>query len=152
MLSGCELREATHRTRDVRNVRHSIGLQRPSRLEPGELTVTQVAARLDVVPGTVYYWIRTGLPLFARTPPARSASPSPRRSKPPSEPDAPTGRAHNNKGSWRCSLMAHRSRLQNRLGARLKRSGMHWTTTGATAIATLRCQHASRPSNQATAA
>ena len=38
------------------------------------------------------------------------------------------------------------------LGARLKQSGMHWTTTGATAIATLRCQHASRPSNQATAA
>jgi hypothetical protein len=38
------------------------------------------------------------------------------------------------------------------LGARLKRSGMHWTTRGATAIATLRCQHASRPSNQATAA
>jgi hypothetical protein len=38
------------------------------------------------------------------------------------------------------------------LGARLKRSGMHWTAPGATAIATLRCQHASRPSNQATAA
>ncbi len=34
------------------------------------------------------------------------------------------------------------------LGARLKRSGMHWTARGATAIATLRCQHASRPFNQ----
>ena len=31
------------------------------------------------------------------------------------------------------------------LGARLKRSGMHWASYGATAIATLRCQHASQP-------
>jgi excisionase family DNA binding protein len=54
-------------TRDVRNVRHSLGLARPSPLEPGELTVAQVAARLDVKPGTVYYWIRTGL-LPARKP------------------------------------------------------------------------------------
>ena len=54
-------------TRDVRNVRHSLGLARPSPLEPGELTVTQVAARLDVKPGTVYYWIRTSL-LPARKP------------------------------------------------------------------------------------
>jgi DNA invertase Pin-like site-specific DNA recombinase len=54
-------------TRDVRNVRHSLGLARPSLLKPGELTVTQVAARLDVKPGTVYYWIRTGL-LPARKP------------------------------------------------------------------------------------
>ena len=38
------------------------------------------------------------------------------------------------------------------LGARLKQSGMHWTTRGATAITTLRCHHASRPSNQTTAA
>jgi hypothetical protein len=38
------------------------------------------------------------------------------------------------------------------LGARLKRSGMHWTQPGATAITTLRCQHASRPCNQPTAA
>lgn len=38
------------------------------------------------------------------------------------------------------------------LGARLKQSGMHWTTRGATAITTLRCQHASRPCNQPTAA
>ena len=38
------------------------------------------------------------------------------------------------------------------LGARLKQSGMHWTAPGATAIATLRCHHASRPNNQATAA
>jgi hypothetical protein len=34
------------------------------------------------------------------------------------------------------------------LGTRLKQSGMHWTARGATAIATLRCQHASRPFNQ----
>ena len=54
-------------TRDVRNVRHSLGLARPSPLEPGELTVTHVAARLHVKPGTVYYWIRTGL-LPARKP------------------------------------------------------------------------------------
>jgi len=54
-------------TRDVRNVRHSLGLARPSPLEPGELTVTQVAAQLDVKPGSVYYWIRTGL-LLARKP------------------------------------------------------------------------------------
>jgi excisionase family DNA binding protein len=47
-------------TRDVRNVRHSIGLARPSPLEPGELTVHEVAGRLGVKPGTVYYWIRTG--------------------------------------------------------------------------------------------
>jgi hypothetical protein len=38
------------------------------------------------------------------------------------------------------------------LGARLKRSGMHWTTHGATAITTLRCQHASQPCNQPAAA
>jgi hypothetical protein len=38
------------------------------------------------------------------------------------------------------------------VGARLKRSGMHWTARGATAIATLRCQHASRPGIQPTAA
>ena len=31
---------------------------------------------------------------------------------------------------------------KNVLGARLKRSGMHWTTRGATAISTLRCQQA----------
>jgi DNA invertase Pin-like site-specific DNA recombinase len=48
-------------TRDVRNVRHSLGLARPSPLEPGELTVGQVAARLGVKPGTVYYWLRAGL-------------------------------------------------------------------------------------------
>lgn len=29
------------------------------------------------------------------------------------------------------------------LGARLKQSGMHWSTRGVTAIMTLRCQHAS---------
>jgi excisionase family DNA binding protein len=45
---------------DVRNVRHTIGLTRPSPLEPGELTVQDVAARLGVKPGTVYYWLRTG--------------------------------------------------------------------------------------------
>jgi hypothetical protein len=32
---------------------------------------------------------------------------------------------------------------KNVLGARLKRSGMHWSTAGATAITTLRCHHAS---------
>jgi hypothetical protein len=32
---------------------------------------------------------------------------------------------------------------KNVLGARLKRSGMHWTTHGATAITTLRCQQSS---------
>ena len=47
-------------TRDVRNVRHSIGLSRSSPLEPGELTVHEVAARLGVKAGTVYYWLRTG--------------------------------------------------------------------------------------------
>jgi excisionase family DNA binding protein len=45
---------------DVRNVRHTIGLTRPSPIEPGELTVNEVAARLGVKPGTVYYWLRTG--------------------------------------------------------------------------------------------
>lgn len=49
------------RTRDVRNVRHSIGLARPSPLEPGELTVSQAAARLGVKPATVYYWLRADL-------------------------------------------------------------------------------------------
>jgi DNA invertase Pin-like site-specific DNA recombinase len=48
-------------TPDVRNVRHSIGLARPSPLEPGELTVSQIAARLGVKPGTVCYWLRAGL-------------------------------------------------------------------------------------------
>ena len=38
------------------------------------------------------------------------------------------------------------------LGGRLKQSGMRWTTRGATAISTLRCQHASRPSNHPAAA
>jgi excisionase family DNA binding protein len=47
-------------TRDVRNVRHSIGLSRPSPLQTSELTVSEVAARLGVKPGTVYYWVRLG--------------------------------------------------------------------------------------------
>jgi hypothetical protein len=34
------------------------------------------------------------------------------------------------------------------IGQRLKQSGMHWTVNGADAIATLRCQHASRPEDQ----
>jgi hypothetical protein len=34
------------------------------------------------------------------------------------------------------------------IGARLKRSGMHWTVSGADAIAALRCQQASRPQDQ----
>jgi hypothetical protein len=34
------------------------------------------------------------------------------------------------------------------IGQRLKQSGMHWTVEGADAIATLRCQHASRPEDQ----
>jgi hypothetical protein len=38
------------------------------------------------------------------------------------------------------------------LGARLKRSGMHWTAPGATAIATLRCNHASSHCSQPEAA
>jgi DNA invertase Pin-like site-specific DNA recombinase len=46
---------------DVRNVRASIGLARPSPLEPGELTVKQVAEQLGVKPGTVYYWLRIGI-------------------------------------------------------------------------------------------
>jgi hypothetical protein len=41
--------------RDVRNVRTSIGLSRPSPLEPGELTVRQVAERLGIATQTVYY-------------------------------------------------------------------------------------------------
>ena len=31
------------------------------------------------------------------------------------------------------------------IGQRLKQSGMHWTVTGASAIATLRCHQASCP-------
>ena len=34
------------------------------------------------------------------------------------------------------------------IGARLKQSGMHWATRGATGITTLRCAHASGPWNQ----
>jgi len=34
------------------------------------------------------------------------------------------------------------------IGQRLKLSGMHWTVAGASAIATLRCQQASRPEDQ----
>ena len=34
------------------------------------------------------------------------------------------------------------------IGQRLKQSGMHWTTAGADAIATLRCQQASRPEDR----
>jgi hypothetical protein len=34
------------------------------------------------------------------------------------------------------------------IGQRLKQSGMHWTVNGATAIAALRCQQASRPEDQ----
>lgn len=48
-------------TRDVRNVRHTIGLARPPALQPGELTVSQVAARLGTKPGTVYYWLKADL-------------------------------------------------------------------------------------------
>ena len=34
------------------------------------------------------------------------------------------------------------------IGQRLKQSGMHWTTVGADAIITLRCQQASRPEDR----
>jgi hypothetical protein len=34
------------------------------------------------------------------------------------------------------------------VGQRLKLSGMHWSVNGAGAIATLRCQQASRPEDQ----
>jgi len=34
------------------------------------------------------------------------------------------------------------------IGQRLKLSGMHWTTVGADAITTLRCQQASRPEDR----
>jgi len=34
------------------------------------------------------------------------------------------------------------------IGQRLKLSGMRWTVTGADAIATLRCQQASRPEDR----
>ena len=34
------------------------------------------------------------------------------------------------------------------IGQRLKLSGMHWTITGAGAIATMRCQEASRPEDR----
>lgn len=47
--------------RDVRNVRTSIGLSRPSPLEPGELTVRQVAERLGIATQTIYYWLRIGV-------------------------------------------------------------------------------------------
>ena len=63
-LSALGLRTARgheFRTRDVRNLRHSIGLARPSPLEAGELTVKPVAEQLGVKPGTVYYWLRIGL-------------------------------------------------------------------------------------------
>ena len=36
----------------------------------------------------------------------------------------------------------------NAIGERLKLSGMRWTVTGADAIATLRCQQASRPEDR----
>jgi len=48
-------------TRDVRNVRHSLRLRRHSALEPGELTVSHVAARLNVKPDTIYCWLGSGL-------------------------------------------------------------------------------------------
>jgi hypothetical protein len=41
-----------------------------------------VAARLGVKPGTVYYWLRTGEIPTANRPPAQSASHSPPTSKP----------------------------------------------------------------------
>ncbi|MGH3395512.1 MAG: hypothetical protein ACRDPO_12570, partial [Streptosporangiaceae bacterium] len=34
------------------------------------------------------------------------------------------------------------------IGQRLKQSGMHWTVSGADAIAALRCQQASRPEDR----
>jgi DNA invertase Pin-like site-specific DNA recombinase len=39
------------------NLRHSHRIGAPGLLEPGELTVAAVAARLDVSAGTVHYWI-----------------------------------------------------------------------------------------------
>ena len=47
-------------TQDVRNVRHTLRLARPSPLEPGELTVKEVAARLGVAVSAVYYWMKEG--------------------------------------------------------------------------------------------
>jgi DNA invertase Pin-like site-specific DNA recombinase len=62
-LRGLGLRTARGHefgTRDVRNVRHTIGLARPSPLDASELTVSQVAARLGVKASAVYYWLRAG--------------------------------------------------------------------------------------------
>ncbi len=47
-------------TQDVRNVRHSIRLSRPSPLQPGELSVREVAARLCVNVSAVYCWMQAG--------------------------------------------------------------------------------------------
>jgi hypothetical protein len=38
--------------------------------------------------------------------------------------------------------------VQRIIGHRLKLSGIHWSVDGAIAIATLRCQQASRPEDQ----
>jgi len=46
--------------RAVRGVRKSIRLPGPSPLEPGELTVAEVASRIGVNAHAIYYWLRAG--------------------------------------------------------------------------------------------
>lgn len=62
-LQAAGLRTGTGREFDenaVRWVRYAHRVPSPPRLEPGELTVRQVAQRLGVSDGAVYYWIGHG--------------------------------------------------------------------------------------------
>jgi excisionase family DNA binding protein len=62
-LRAAGLRTGTGREFDehaVRWIRYAHKIPSPPRLEPGELTVRQVAQRLGVSDGAVYYWIRHG--------------------------------------------------------------------------------------------
>jgi excisionase family DNA binding protein len=62
-LRAAGLRTGTGRDFDehaVRWIRYARKIPSPPRLEPGELTVRQIAHRLGVSDGAVYYWIRHG--------------------------------------------------------------------------------------------
>jgi hypothetical protein len=67
-----------------------------------------------------------------------------RQQRLPGRPEIPGGKVVHRDQRRRCILVSQRAGQRQRL----KLSGMHWSVRGASAIATLRCQQASRPEDR----